>query len=73
MTRATGAQVELLESLAHEYPRRPGEGAIHYAERLAVMAGVLRREDAMLLDPDEDPKRRASSDERKARLPYKDD
>ena len=73
MARATAGQAELLESLAHEYPRRPGEGAIHYAERLAVLAGVLRREDAMMLDPGEDPKRRASSDEREVRLPYKDD
>ena len=73
MTRATVAQAELLESLAHEYPRRPGEGVIHYAERLAVMGGVLRREDAAVLDPDEDPRRRPISDEREVRLPYKDD
>ncbi len=73
MARETAEQAELLESLAHEYPRRPGEGAIHYAERLAVLGGVLRREDAMVLDPDEDPRRRARGDVREVRLPYKDD
>ena len=73
MARADPAQADLLESLAHEYPRWTGESAIHYAERLAVLAGALRRQDAVVIGASEDLARRGRSDEPEIRLPYKDD
>jgi len=67
------AEDERLESRAHEYPRWPGESPIHYAERLAVLAGVMRREDAAVLGKGEDLEQRRPGARREVRLPYKDD
>ena len=42
-----GAEAQVAQAVAHDYPRQPGEGPIHYAERLAILSGLMRREDAV--------------------------
>ena len=73
MSPGSLVQDERLEALAREYPRWPGESPLHYAERLAVLAGVMRREDAVVLQTGEELDRRRAVSEREVRLPYKDD
>lgn len=63
----------LLEALSLEHPPWPGEGAIHYVERLNVLAGLLDRSRAGQLLPGEDLKaRKGPAAEESPRLPYKD-
>jgi hypothetical protein len=65
----------MLEALAIEHPPWQGEGAIHYAERLNVLAGYLTVEQTGQLRSDEDLSAKEAGRKINARepwLPYKD-
>lgn len=73
-------QAEHITSVVREYPRWELEGAIHYAARIAVLGGLMPREMAGSIDPDEDIKRGAGVPRtalqlvppRDVRLPYRE-
>lgn len=43
-----------VEAMARRYRRRTGEGVWSYVERLAVVSGLLKREDCGLVSPMDD-------------------
>lgn len=45
----TPEEMEQAEALARENPRGEDESILHYVERLAVLAGLVRQEDTALL------------------------
>lgn len=71
------AMVELIEQLAREYQRHPREGAIHYVQRLQVLAGALPRKEATAIDALEDIKAKPNATSGRLfeapRLPHPDD
>ena len=43
------AEARAVQAAARDYPQENGEGPLHYVERLCVLSGLIRREDAMIL------------------------
>lgn len=50
------APASLYQALGPEYPRWPGESLLHWMQRLNVLAGDLKREDADEIGAGEDLK-----------------
>jgi hypothetical protein len=46
----SGDEARFFEALVHDNPRQDGEGAIAYTERIALLAGALKRR--LMLAPD---------------------
>ena len=40
-------EARAVSAVARDYPKGEREGAIHYAERLAILSGLVRLEDAV--------------------------
>ena len=52
----SGEEARTMTDLIQRFPRLPEEGALHYCERIAILAGRIRDGDRSLLRADEDPK-----------------
>ena len=46
-------EARIAQAVASDYPQWDGEGAWHYVERLCVLSGMLKLEDAAVIRPDE--------------------
>ena len=42
----SGTEALLVQAVVHDYPQQEREGALHYIERVAILSGLIRHEDA---------------------------